>query len=246
MGVHPSGRPDASVLYSPPESDMTTPLIMKGVGDGLLVTVPEGTWNVVRPSLLQAIDERSDFFRGANIALQMSDRTLNAAELGGLRDALSEREIALTAILATAEQTRAAGADLGIALEVPKPDTEQDSELEPIEPDLEGDEAVLIHRTLRSGHVIRHPGHVIVIGDINPGAEVVAGGNIVVWGRVRGVVHAGATGNTNAVVCALDLTPTQLRISTQISVSPDRKGKPRPEMAMLKEGQFVAQSWKHN
>jgi septum site-determining protein MinC len=99
MGVHPSGCPDASVLYSPPESDMTTPLNMKGVGDGLLVTVPEGTWSVVRPSLLQAIDERSDFFRGANVALQMSDRTLNAAELGGLRDALGKREIALTAIL---------------------------------------------------------------------------------------------------------------------------------------------------
>jgi septum site-determining protein MinC len=219
---------------------------MKGVGDGLLVSVPEGTWNVVRPSLLQAIDERSDFFRGASVALQMSDRTLNAAELGGLRDELGKREIALTAILATAEQTRVASADLGLALEVSRPDIEQDSELDPIKPDLAGDEAVLIHRTLRSGHIIRHPGHVIVIGDINPGAEVVAGGNVVVWGRVRGVVHAGATGNTNAVICALDLAPTQLRIGTQISVSPDRKGKPRPEMAMIREGQFVAQSWKHN
>lgn len=246
MGVCTSGPPNASVIYSPADWHMTTPLNMKGVGDGLLVTVPEGTWSVVRPSLLQAIDERSDFFRGANVALQMSDRALNAAELGGLRDALGEREIALTAILATAEQTREAGADLGLALEVPRPDIEQDSELDPIKPDLEGDEAVLIHRTLRSGHIIRHPGHVIVIGDINPGAEVVAGGNVVVWGRVRGVVHAGATGNTNAVVCALDLAPTQLRIGTQISVSPDRKGKPRPEMAMLREGQFVAQSWKHN
>ena len=225
---------------------MSTPLSMKGIGDGLLVTVPEGTWSVVRPSLLLAIDERSDFFRGATVALQMSDRTLNAAELGGLRDELSEREIALTAILTTSEQTRIAGADLGLALEVPRPNIVQDSELEPIRPDLEGDEAVLIHRTLRSGHRIRHPGHVVVIGDVNPGAEIVAGGNVVVWGRIRGVVHAGATGNTNAVVCALDLAPTQLRIGSQISTSPDRKGKPRPEMAMLRDGQFVAESWKHN
>jgi len=225
---------------------MNTPLSMKGIGDGLLVTVPEGTWSVVRPSLLLAIDERSDFFRGANVALQMSDRALSAAELGGLRDELSEREIALTAILGSSEQTRVAGADLGLALEVPRPSIEQESELDPIEPNLGGGEAILVRRTLRSGHVIRHPGHVVVIGDINPGAEVVAGGNVVVWGRIRGVVHAGATGNTNAVVCALDLTPTQLRIGTQISISPERKGKPRPEMAMLKEGQFVAQSWKHN
>ena len=234
------------MLYSPPDGHMNTPLVMKGIGDGLLVTVPEGTWSLVRPTLLLAIDERSDFFRGANVALQMSDRALSAAELGGLRDELSEREIALTAILATADQTRVASADLGLALEISRSNLEQDSELDPIEPDLGGGEAMLIRRTLRSGHVIRHPGHVVVIGDINPGAEVVAGGNVVVWGRIRGVVHAGATGDTNAVVCALDLAPTQLRIGTQISISPERKGKPRPEMAMLKEGQFVAQSWKHN
>ncbi len=233
-------------LETAPNEPMNTPLSMKGIGDGLLVTVPEGSWSVVRPSLMRAIDERSDFFRGANVVLQMSDRTLSAADLGGFRDELSERDIALTAILATSEQTRVAGADLGLALEVPQTSIEQDSELDPIEPDLEGDKAILIHRTLRSGHMIRHPGHVVVIGDINPGAEVVAGGNVVVWGRVRGVVHAGATGNTKAVVCALDLAPTQLRIGTQISISPDRKGKPRPEMAMLREGQFVAQSWKHN
>ncbi|MCZ6531244.1 MAG: septum site-determining protein MinC [Chloroflexi bacterium] len=225
---------------------MSIPLSMKGIGDGLLVTVPEGTWSVVRPSLLQAIDERSDFFRGAYVALQMANRSLNAAALGGLRDELSEREIVLTAILTTSKQTRVAGADLGLALEIPRPNIDQDFELDPIESDLEGDEAVLLHRTLRSGHSIRHPGHVVVIGDVNPGAEVVAGGNVVVWGRVRGVVHAGATGNTKAVVCALDLAPTQLRIAAQISISPERKGKPRPEMAMLKNGQFVAEGWEHN
>ena len=224
---------------------MSTPLSMKGIGDGLLVKVPEGLWSVVRPSLLLAIDERSDFFRGANVALQISDRSLSAAELGGLRDELGEREIALTAILTTSEQTRVAGADLGLALDIPPPNIDQDLELDPIDSDLEGDEAVLIHRTLRSGQTLRHPGHIIVIGDVNPGSEVVAGGNVVVWGRVRGVIHAGATGNIEAVVCALDLAPTQLRIGAQISISPERKGKPRPEMAMLKDGQFVAESWKH-
>lgn len=225
---------------------MSTPLSMKGIGDGLLVTVPEGAWNVVRPSLLQAIDERAAFFRGAKVALQVADRSLNAAELGGLRDALDDREVVLTAILTTSERTRGAGVDLGLALEQPRHGLDQDFELDPIESDLEGDEAVLIQRTLRSGHTIRHPGHVVVIGDVNPGAEVVAGGNVVVWGRVRGVVHAGAAGNTKAVVCALDLAPTQLRIGAQISISPERKGKPRPEMAMLRDGQFVAESWKLN
>lgn len=224
---------------------MGTPLAIKGIGDGLLVTVPPGSWSAVRPSILQAIDERADFFRGASLMLQMHDRALSAAELGGLRDALETREIALTGVLSTAEQTRSAGADLGLALEIPRPAVEQSEELQPISTDLHGEEAVLIQRTLRSGQTVRHPGHVVVIGDVNPGAEIVAGGNVVVWGKLRGVVHAGATGDEAAMVCALDLAPTQLRIGSQISVSPERKGKSRPEMAYLRDGQLVAESWKH-
>ncbi|MCI0892410.1 MAG: hypothetical protein J4N65_07620, partial [Chloroflexi bacterium] len=80
---------------------MSTPLSMQRIGDGLLLSVPEGGWNVVRPSLLQAIDERSAFFRGARVALQLADRSPIATELGGLRDALNKRQIALTEILTT-------------------------------------------------------------------------------------------------------------------------------------------------
>lgn len=224
---------------------MSTPLAIKGIGDGLLVTVPHGSWADVRPSLLQAIDERADFFRGARLVMQMDDRVLSASELGGLRDELQARQVALAGILSTAEPTRSAGADLGLALEIPRPAIEPTEELEPIATDLQGDEAVLIRRTLRSGQTVRDPGHVVVIGDVNPGAEIIAGGNVVVWGRLRGVVHAGATGDQQAVVCALDLTPTQLRIGSQISVSPERKGKAKPEMAFLRDGQLVAESWKH-
>lgn len=224
---------------------MSTPLAIKGIGDGLLVNVPEGTWDDVRPTLLQAIDERADFFRGARLVLQMFNRDLSASELGGLRDALEARQVALTGVLSTAETTRSAGADLGLALEIPRPSIEQSEELEPIASDLAGDEAVLIRRTLRSGQTTRHPGHVVVIGDVNPGAEIVAGGNVVVWGRLRGVVHAGAAGDEGAVVCALDLAPTQLRIGSHVSVSPKRKGKSKPEIAFLKGDQLVAESWKH-
>ena len=58
----------------------------------------------------------------------------------------------------------------------------------------------------------------LVLGDVNPGAEVVAGGSVVVWGRLRGVVEAGqAEGSGPAVVCALDLAPTQLRLGTALA-----------------------------
>jgi septum site-determining protein MinC len=84
---------------------------------------------------------------------------------------------------------------------------------------------------------------VVVIGDANPGSEIVAGGDVVVWGRLRGMVHAGAEGDDSAVVCALDLDPTQLRIAGQIAVTPKRRSKPQPEIARLVDGQVVAEPW---
>ena len=234
------------MLKSPPVTTMVSSLALKGIGDGLLVTVPEGDWQTVRPSLLQAIDERADFFRGARLVLQVADRDLGAAELGGLRDELQQREVALAAILSSSAGTRSAGANLGLALEIPRPELGENGDRDPVSFELEGDQAVLIERTLRSGQKIRHPGHVVILGDVNPGAEVIAGGNVLVWGKLRGVVHAGATGNERSVVCALDLSPTQLRIASHITTSPDRRGNPRPERAFVKDGSLVAEAWNTN
>jgi septum site-determining protein MinC len=222
---------------------MNTLLAIKGVQDGLLTTVPQGDWEEVRQSLLQSIDEQVDFFRGARLALQMEERILRAAELGSLRDALAEREVNLWAILSSSDLTKAAAADLGLAQDLTQQLTLDPEDDTPFETSLYGDDAVLVQRTLRSGHSLRHPGHVTVLGDVNPGAEIIAGGNVVVWGRLRGVVHAGAIGNKDAMVCALDLSPTQLRIADQIAVSPTRRGRPKPEIARLRNGQLTAEEW---
>ncbi|MDZ4159088.1 MAG: septum site-determining protein MinC, partial [Anaerolineaceae bacterium] len=109
---------------------------------------------------------------------------------------------------------------------------------------LEGESAVLLQRTLRSGFKVAFQGHVVILGDVNPGAEIVAGGSVIVWGCLRGVVHAGAEGNEQAVVCALTLAPTQLRIAGAIAVTPPGKGASQPEIARLHEGQVVAVRWK--
>ena len=109
---------------------------------------------------------------------------------------------------------------------------------------LQGDQAVLIQRTLRSGHSVKHLGHITIIGDVNPGAEIIAGGNVVVWGRLRGTVHAGAQGDEDAVICALDLSPTQLRIADHINLAPPQRRRPKPELARLIDGKVYAEPWK--
>ena len=99
---------------------MKTPLAIKGVRDGLLITIPEGDWTEVFPTLLDTVQGQSDFFRGARLALQIEDRELSAAELGRLRDVLAEEKISLWAILTTSETTKLAAADLGLAQELSK------------------------------------------------------------------------------------------------------------------------------
>jgi septum site-determining protein MinC len=222
---------------------MSSGLAVKGVGDGLLIHVPEGAWDESLTSLLQTVDEGGEFFHGARLALQFDDRDLGAADLGHLRDLLAGRNVNLWAVLGTSQATRSAAADLGLALDLGRPGPRARDADEPIETELPGEHAALVHRTLRSGHHIHYAGHVVVVGDVNPGAEIIAGGDVIVWGRLRGVVHAGAGGNEEAVVCALDLAPTQLRIAGQIAVSPERRGAALPEMARLKDGQLVAEKW---
>lgn len=218
---------------------MASSLSIKGVRDGLLITVPEQDWDDAEPALLQAIDARGEFFQGARVAVQLGGQAVGAAELGRLREHLSERRVQLWAVLSDSPVTRAAAANLGLALELAAArageaaaGTEHDAQ-----------EAILLQRTLRSGQRVRHPGHVVVLGDVNPGAEIIAGGDVIVWGRLRGVVHAGAAGDSTAVVCALDLAPTQLRIAGQIAVSPARRGRPQPEQVRLHDGQLVAERW---
>ena len=78
--------------------------------------------------------------------------------------------------------------------------------------------STLYHRgTLRGGQALHNLGNLVVIGDVNPGAELVASGDIVVFGALRGVAHAGAQGDRSARVIALELAPTQLRIATVIA-----------------------------
>lgn len=225
------------------ETIASPPIKIKGIREGLLITMGEGQWSELEQTLLLHIDEQGDFLKGAQITLEIGNQILKAADLGHLRDVLSERGITLRAVLSHSPTTEIAAQDLGLATRLSKPNPER-STLS-LDTKLTGDEAILVQRTLRSGHNINFIGHVVVIGDVNPGAEIIAGGNVVVWGRLRGTVHAGADGNQEAVICALDLSPMQLRIADQVSVAPSQKKKSQPEIARLVDNRVIAEPWDH-
>ncbi len=82
-------------------------------------------------------------------------------------------------------------------------------------------QSLYIKQTLRAGQAVSHNGDLIIIGDVNAGAEVLAEGDITVWGTLRGIAHAGVGGNLNAEIRALRLQPIQIRIAHLIARSPD-------------------------
>ncbi|HEY8418265.1 MAG TPA: septum site-determining protein MinC [Limnochordales bacterium] len=108
-----------------------------------------------------------------------------------------------------------------------------------------GEPCLLVRRTLRSGQRLEYDGSVVILGDVNPGAVVVCTGHVVVMGALRGVVHAGARGDTDARVIALRLEPTQLRIAHYISRPPDDQvpSPNGPEVALVQDERIQIEAY---
>ena len=101
-------------------------------------------------------------------------------------------------------------------------------------------EMLVVNKTVRGGQEIRTKSSVLVCGNVNPGAQIIAGGSIDVRGICRGMVHAGAFGDTSAIVVADHLMPTQIRIASFIARSPDHMDMTeKAERASIKDGQIV-------
>ncbi len=232
---------------------------IKGIRDGLLVRLSaDEAWRDLVKQLVAYIDQQKDFFRGARMALDVGPRPLRRHELGSLQHMLASRDVSLWAVVSESMTTVSTTRRLGLQTTLEGPEAKSrppvdvpetllkidDDEPPPINTEETGTTGVLVKRTLRSGRTVRSGGHVVVLGDVNPGAEIVAGGDVIVWGRLRGTVHAGAHGDESSVVCALDMVPMQLRIAGHIAMSPDDKNhKPKPEIALVRDNRIMVTSW---
>ncbi len=132
---------------------------------------------------------------------------------------------------------------------------EIDSDLDDIRKSLRETEklpTLYIQRTLRSGQSISSDGNIVIIGDVNPGSEVIAKGDITVWGILAGIAHAGSDGNKFARIRALKMNAIQLRIADNFARRPDGVNIPyiqkddtfTPEEAVIKKKQIVIQRYK--
>ena len=219
-------------------------ITIKGTSYGLVINMGPGTWDGLMAELATRLEQTASFFKGGRVALQVGSRQLADHELEQIGVLLKSHQMTLWAVVGEAEETQQAAALLGLETQLALSRVSPTAVEEADRAILEDQEAVLVRRTLRSGQSIHHVGHVIVIGDVNPGAEIIAGGDVVVWGRLRGTVHAGAGGDDGAIVCALALAPTQLRISSYIARSPTGPlQNVMPEVASVQGGQIVVELW---
>ncbi len=222
-------------------SERQQALAIKGIREGLLVTIGEGEWVEIQALFLKQIEERGDFFKGARLALDVGNRILHAADMGTLRDKLSDKGVSLWAVVSNSPVTERTAQVMGLATRLSSPKPER--VIKTTDTNLPGEDAILIQRTLRSGFRVSTHGHVVVIGDVNPGAEIHADGSVVVWGRLRGTVHAGIKNDDQCVVCALELNPVQLRIGDYFYTPPQKKKKTGPEVARVEKGQIISEPW---
>jgi septum site-determining protein MinC len=217
-------------------------LQIKGLRDGLLVSLNDAPWDDQLSALITQIDAQPSFFQGARLAIDVAGQTLYVNDLVNLRDQLSERGVFLWAVLSESPATEQTAQLLGLATRISKPRPEETRAFA-VE-DLGEETALFLGRTLRSGTRIEFAGHVVVFGDVNPGAEIVAEGNVIVWGRLRGMIHAGSKGNREAVICALDFSPMQLRIAEEASAAMGPQTQSKPQIARINEfGNLQAEDW---
>ena len=234
---------------------MDDSITLKGIRQGLLITIrPDGRWSELSGRLMKVIDEQGGFFVGAQVTLALGEREIRRHELSNVQKLLAKRDVSLVAVLSESASTLGSARKLGLATDLGDLDVPGDDESSPvdafslqpppIDPEEHGTSGVLIKRTVRNGRLVQADGHVVVVGDVNAGSMIVAGGDVIVWGKLRGTVHAGANGDESAVVCALYLAPTQLRIASHITISPDEKRrKVKPEKAMVRNGRIEAAAW---
>ncbi len=209
----------------------------------LLLTVPtEGTWeevlNRVEAKLLET--KNSQLGRSAQITLHLGDRLLSLEELEAFVHHLKQAYGLLTvAVVATDMTTQEAVRRLTLNAYTMQPGSNL---LSTAGEEASGNNALYIPKTVRSGQRVVHQGTLIIGADVNAGAEVVATGEIMVFGSLRGIAHAGSEGDTQARIIAGNMRPQQIRIADKIARAPEDSPNTRErftEVARIENGEIT-------
>ncbi|MGB3693148.1 MAG: septum site-determining protein MinC [Spirulinaceae cyanobacterium] len=214
---------------------------LKSQGEQLQLILPsqpvepgENNWSEVWLQLKHRLNGSEKFWQpGTKVHLEAENQLLDGRQLQAISDALQAVELKLEKVYTSRRQTAVAAATVGYCVEqnVPASSFTSAPEANDSPP---WAEPLYLQTTIRSGVEIRHPGTVIVLGDVNPGGAIIAAGDIFVWGHLRGIAHAGSQGNRQCRIMALQMKPTQLRIADDVARGPAQNPQQlEPELAYV-------------
>lgn len=221
-------------------------VIFKGVQNGILIVLDEkAPFEQIKKALLKKVKNAKSFFKDANTSIAFKGRELSEEEESILLNIVAKEsgiDISFVSNINSEEDQNTSSSDQQINQQLQN----YAQEINSIQNILENNLATITHfhkGSLRSGQSINFNGSVVVIGDVNPGSKIVAEGNIIVLGKLKGVVHAGCYGNKDCFICALHMMPTQLIIGDCLVPFPNDTNRDIvPEYAYIKNDQiFVDQ-----
>lgn len=223
-----SASPSLDTLPEPVEIQPHLQVQLKSEGGKLQVILPseaqiassEYSWSEIWQQFQVRLNASDRLLvPNGKVHLDAKDRLLDGRQLQELADTFSNVKLQLESIATSRRQTAIAAVTAGYSVTQIHP---QDILRSPQESSQVLADPIYLETTVRSGVEIRHPGTVIIVGDVNPGGTIVADGDILIWGRLRGIAHAGAAGNRECLIMALQMEPTQLRIADAVARAPEK------------------------
>ncbi|MDU2066037.1 MAG: septum site-determining protein MinC [Sporomusaceae bacterium] len=208
---------------------MRKTVVFKGYRDGIELIIDQSAdFSAILAQLRTKLESAANFFMaGAVVKVPTAPETFSESQKGQLYSLLADYGLTMQEVVP----------DESAALS----EKELDTSDEFLGSESYQTNALVVRKTLRSGQVIKYTGSVVILGDVNPGAEVVADEDIMIFGVCRGIVHAGASGNEAATIMANRLQAMQIRIAGLIARAPDERLEPPgcSELARIVEGQVV-------
>lgn len=216
-------------------------VVLKLYKDGMVVCLNEEMpFNELKNAVIEKFKKSESFFQGAIPHVGFKGITLQKEQYDEIISELTEifgSEVTLWQVPENLEQPTEEKMNKNLTVDKIVENA--------LKIDVDNESTKFYKKTLRSGQLLESDGHIVIVGDVNPGAEVVAVGNIFVMGCVKGTVHAGANGDREAIVTALNLSPTQLRIADIITRPPDGDSYSAilPEIAYIKDDKIFIEDF---
>ncbi len=219
---------------------MSQPVVLKSNRYGInLILDADMPFGQLEEAILEKFRESEKFFKNAKIAISFEGRRLSQEEEFSILDMIEKNTSIQIICVVDQDEMR---------------EQMYKEKIDSYYQDVADNTGEFYKGTLRSGQVLKCDTSIVIIGDVNPGAKIIAKGNIVILGSLKGNAYAGAAGDESCFVTALDMDPVQIKIGNVIGRSADRgpweaiRNRHRtmdPQIALVSKGNIMIEPITH-